>query len=68
MHKVVTGARDDFYPGSLLLDYGLGKNGLDPARFLRDYLELHLELVDTIEREFEASDRGGAEQAAPAHP
>lgn len=38
------------------------------TRFLRDYLELHLELVDTIEREFEASDRGGAEQAAPAHP
>lgn len=35
--------------------------------FLRDYLELHLELVDTIEREFDATSAGdGAEQAASA--
>ncbi|MDP3275784.1 MAG: hypothetical protein Q8Q09_11350 [Deltaproteobacteria bacterium] len=26
------------YPNALLLDYGLGANGLDPSRFLRDYL------------------------------
>ena len=34
--------------------------------FLRDYLELHLELVDTVEREFGAeSASGNAEQTAP---
>jgi hypothetical protein len=26
------------YPNALLLDYGLGANGLDPSGFLRDYL------------------------------
>jgi hypothetical protein len=30
--------RFNAYPGALLLDYGLGANGLDPSRFLRDYL------------------------------
>jgi DNA-binding PadR family transcriptional regulator len=35
--------------------------------FLRDYAELHLELVDTVEREFSATSAGdGAEQAASA--
>jgi hypothetical protein len=30
--------RFNAYPGALLLDYDLGANGLDPSRFLRDYL------------------------------
>ncbi len=28
----------NWYPKALLLDYGLGANGLDPSRFLRDFL------------------------------
>jgi DNA-binding PadR family transcriptional regulator len=37
------------------------------TQFLRDYLELHLELVDEVEREFGATSAGdGAEQAASA--
>ncbi len=38
VHQVVSGARDDKYPNALLLDYGLGKNGGNPAGLLRDYL------------------------------
>jgi len=30
--------KHNLYPKALLLDYGLGANGLDPSRFLRDYL------------------------------
>lgn len=30
--------KHNVYPKALLLDYGLGANGLDPSRFLRDYL------------------------------
>ena len=36
-HAVVEGSRDDRYPNALLLDYGLGKNGLFGPP-LRDYL------------------------------
>ena len=35
---VRTGEPDALYPGSLLLNYGEGQNGLDLSRFLRDYL------------------------------
>jgi hypothetical protein len=38
VHEVVSGAKDDTYPNALLLDYGLGRNGVDPAGLLRDYL------------------------------
>lgn len=38
VHRVVAGARDAKYPNALLLDYGLGKNGLQPSGLLRDYL------------------------------
>ena len=38
VHHVVPGARDSRYPDALLLDYGLGGNGLSPAGVLRDYL------------------------------
>lgn len=37
VHEVVDGARDDRYPNALLLDYGLGGNGLFGPP-LRDYL------------------------------
>ncbi len=37
VHQVVEGARDDKYPNALLLDYGLGGNGLFGPP-LRDYL------------------------------
>lgn len=37
VHRVVEGARDDRYPNALLLDYGLGGNGLFGPP-LRDYL------------------------------
>lgn len=38
VHRVVAGAKDAVYPNALLLDYGLGKNGANPAGLLRDYL------------------------------
>jgi len=38
VHKVVPGARDSVYPNALLLDYGLGRNGIGVTRFLRDYM------------------------------
>lgn len=38
VHATVPGARDAKYPNALLLDYGLGKNGANPAGLLRDYL------------------------------
>ncbi|MGE0787721.1 MAG: hypothetical protein AB7S26_18745 [Sandaracinaceae bacterium] len=37
VHTVVPGARDDYYPNSVLLDYGLGGNGIFGPP-LRDYL------------------------------
>ena len=37
VHRVVEGSRDDRYPNALLLDYGLGGNGLFGPP-LRDYL------------------------------
>lgn len=37
VHAVVPGARDSYYPNALLLDYGLGGNGLFGPP-LRDYL------------------------------
>lgn len=37
VHRVVPGSRDDYYPNALLLDYGLGGNGLFGPP-LRDYL------------------------------
>lgn len=37
VHEVVPGARDDRYPNALLLDYGLGGNGIFGPP-LRDYL------------------------------
>ena len=37
VHRVIEGARDDRYPNALLLDYGLGGNGLFGPP-LRDYL------------------------------
>lgn len=38
VHAVVPGARDSRHPKALLLDYGLGKNGISPSALLRDYL------------------------------
>jgi hypothetical protein len=38
VHRVIAGARDAKYENALLLDYGLGKNGANPAGLLRDYL------------------------------
>ncbi len=38
VHAVVSGARDARYPNALLLDYGLGRNGLLPSAVLRDYV------------------------------
>jgi len=38
VHKVDPKARDNKYPNALLLNYGLSRNGLHPARLLRDYL------------------------------
>lgn len=37
-HAVVPGAIDAVYPNALLLDYGLGRNGIEPSGLLRDYL------------------------------
>jgi len=38
-YPVDEGAKDNLYPGALLLDYGLGGNfALDPGALLRDYL------------------------------
>jgi hypothetical protein len=37
------------YPNALLLDYGMGANGLDPSRFLRDYLvKVHADSADVL--------------------
>ncbi len=37
------------YPNALLLDYGLGANGWDPSRFLRDYLvKVHTGSADVL--------------------
>lgn len=38
VRPVELGERIGYYPGTLLLDYGKGQNGLDPSRQLRDYL------------------------------
>jgi hypothetical protein len=38
VYAVQPGAVDSLYPNALLLDYGLGDNGLDPSSLLRDYL------------------------------
>lgn len=38
VHPVVPGSRDSRYPKALLLDYGLGANGVSPEAMLRDYL------------------------------
>lgn len=38
VHAVVPGAVDSVYPNALLLDYGLGRNGIEPSGFLRDYV------------------------------
>lgn len=38
VHKVVPGSKDSVYPNSLLLDYGLGRNGFSITAILRDYL------------------------------
>jgi len=36
--KVKPEERDNKYPHALLLNYGISRNGLNPARLLRDYL------------------------------
>ncbi len=38
VYKVDPEGRDHLYPNALLLNYGLGANGLNPAGLLRDYL------------------------------
>jgi hypothetical protein len=38
VQAVVAGARDAVYPSALLLDYGLGRNGIEPSGLLRDYV------------------------------
>ncbi len=38
VHAVVPGAPDAVYPNALLLDYGLGRNGIEPSGLLRDYV------------------------------
>jgi len=38
VYKVRPEEPDNKYPNALLLNYGKAKNGLHPARFLRDYL------------------------------
>ncbi len=38
VHAVQPGARDNVYEHALLLDYGLGANGVSEATLLRDYL------------------------------
>jgi len=38
VYRVSPEERDNKYPNALLLNYGKAKNGLHPARFLRDYL------------------------------
>ena len=38
VHAVIPGATDNVYPNALLLDYGLGRNGIEPSGLLRDYL------------------------------
>lgn len=37
------------YPNALLLDYGMGANGLDPSRFLKDYLvKIHADSTEVL--------------------
>ena len=38
VQPVASGAKDAKYPNALILHYGLGRNGGNPAAFLRDYL------------------------------
>ncbi len=38
VHPVLPNARDRRYPHAILLDYGLGRNGLSPTALLRDYV------------------------------
>ena len=38
VHRVVSGAKDSVYANSVLLDYGLGGNGVSVTALLRDYL------------------------------
>jgi hypothetical protein len=38
VYAVQPGSVDSIYPNALLLDYGLGGNGLQPSALLRDYL------------------------------
>lgn len=38
VHAVVPESMDNVYPNALLLDYGLGRNGIEPSGLLRDYL------------------------------
>lgn len=41
--------RYNWYPKALLLDYGMGANGLDPSGFLRDFLvRVHPESSDLL--------------------
>jgi hypothetical protein len=38
VHAVDPASADNVYPNALLLDYGLGRNGIEPSGLLRDYL------------------------------
>ena len=38
VHAVDPASSDSVYPNALLLDYGLGRNGIEPSGLLRDYL------------------------------
>lgn len=38
VYKVNPSERDNKYPQALLLNYGISRNGIHPARLLRDYL------------------------------
>jgi len=38
VYRVKPGETDNKYPNALLLNYGISRNGLNPARLLRDYL------------------------------
>lgn len=38
VYRVRPGSMDALYPNALMLDYGMGANGVDPSRFLRDYM------------------------------
>jgi len=38
VYKVNQQERDNKYPNALLLNYGISRNGIHPARLLRDYL------------------------------